>query len=87
MDILKAEIILKSKKREERNEASRIQKNVTKLEFVFVSVILSTILSEVNLASKLLQTTNLDLMKATATLAIANRNIKAFRKNMNYGKN
>ncbi|XP_065657993.1 zinc finger MYM-type protein 1-like [Hydra vulgaris] len=70
LDIMKAlsEISITSTKREEREEAVRIQKNMSNFEFVFLCVLLSKILNEVHIPSKLLQTKNLDLTTASGSL-------------------
>ena len=82
LDIMKAlsEISITSTKREEREEAVRIQKNMSSFEFVFLCVLLSKILNEVHIPSKLLQTKNLDLTAASGSLENASKNLKQYRK-------
>ncbi|XP_065662971.1 zinc finger MYM-type protein 1-like [Hydra vulgaris] len=81
-DIMKAlsEISITSTKREEREEAVRIQKNMSSFEFVFLCVLLSKIFNEVHIPSKLLQTKNLDLTTASGSLENASKNLKQYRK-------
>ncbi|XP_065654741.1 zinc finger MYM-type protein 1-like [Hydra vulgaris] len=78
LDIMKAlsEISITSTKREEREEAVRIQKNMSSFELVFLCVLLSKILNEVHIPSKLLQTKNLDLTTASGSLENASKNLK-----------
>ena len=75
-----SEISITSTKREEREEAVRIQKNMSSFEFVFLGVLLSKILNEVHIPSKLLQTKNLDLTAASGSLENASKNLKQYRK-------
>ncbi|XP_065658998.1 zinc finger MYM-type protein 1-like [Hydra vulgaris] len=75
-----SEISITSTKREEREEAVRIQKNMSSFEFVFLCVLLSKILNEVHIPSKLLQTKNLDLTTASGSLENASKNLKQYRK-------
>lgn len=81
MDIMKglSELSLRSRKKDECKEASRLQKNMGTSEFVFLCVILSKILSEINLPSKLLQVKTLDLMTATESLQTASKHLKQYR--------
>lgn len=81
VDILKAltEICLKSKKKDERDEAVQIQKNITTFEFVFVSVLLYKLMCDINYASKTLQKKDIDLDEATDVLNRVRENIKAMR--------
>lgn len=48
-------------------------------EFIFICVILTEILSQLNLVSKLLQSKNVDLLKATDNLKNAKTNLEKFR--------
>ena len=75
-----SEISITSTKREEREEAVRIQKNMSSFEFVFLCVLLSKILNEVHIPSKLLQIKNLDLTAASGSLENASKNLKQYRK-------
>ncbi|XP_047129418.1 zinc finger MYM-type protein 1-like [Hydra vulgaris] len=70
MDILKAltEIILKSTKKEEREEALQIKKKMGTFDFVFICVFLFKVMCEVNFASKTLQKQEIDLEEATEVL-------------------
>lgn len=63
IDIMKAltKIILTSNKREDREEANRIKKNISKFEFIFMCVIFTKILSQTYLASNKLQAENIDV--------------------------
>ncbi|XP_065668169.1 zinc finger MYM-type protein 1-like [Hydra vulgaris] len=82
LDIMKAlsAISITSTKREEREEAVRIQKNMSSFEFVFLCVLLSKTHNEVHIPSKLLQTKNLDLTTASGSLENASKNLKQYRK-------
>ena len=52
---------------------------MSKFEIVFISVLLSTILGEINLPSKLIQAKDLDLMAAKEALENANTQLKQYR--------
>nr|XP_047127806.1 zinc finger MYM-type protein 1-like [Hydra vulgaris] len=82
MDILKAltEIILKSTKKEEREEALQIKKKMVTFDFVFICVFLFKVMCEVNYASKTLQKQEIDLEEATEVL-------KHLREKLNYIRN
>jgi hypothetical protein len=69
-DIMKTltEIHLNNNKPNERNEAIRIIKTMSTIEFIFMCIILTEILSQLNLVSKLLQSKNVDLLKAIENL-------------------
>lgn len=81
IDIMKAlnEINLNTHKPDERNEAIRIIKIMSTFEFIFICIILTEILSQLNLVSKLLQSKNVDLLKATDNLKNAKTNLEKFR--------
>ena len=57
----------------------KLQKSMSKFEIVFISVLLSTILGEINLPSKLIQAKDLDLMAAKEALENANTQLKQYR--------
>jgi len=48
-------------------------------EFIFICIILTEILSQLNLISKLLQSKNVDLLKATDNLKNGKTNLEKFR--------
>lgn len=88
VDILKAltEIALKSTKKEERNEAKRI-KNMTNFQFVFLCTFLFKLLNEVNITSKLLQSKEIDLEKASIALKTTTEALIKLRESFNECKN
>ena len=81
LDIMKAltELSLRSSKKDEREEALRLQNNINTFEFVFLCVLLSKVLTEVHIPSTLLQTQNLDIMTATNSLQTASTHLKQHR--------
>jgi hypothetical protein len=62
------EIHLNTNKPDERNEAIRIIKTMSTFEFIFIYIILTEILSQLNLVRYLLQSKNVDILKATENL-------------------
>ena len=73
------ELSLRSSKKDEREEALRLQNNINTFEFVFLCVLLSKVLTEVHIPSTLLQTQNLDIMTATNSLQTASTHLKQHR--------
>ena len=71
-DVMKAlsRILLESKKKDGREEASRVEKNIENFEFVILLVVVSKILSDIDIASKYLQRKDVDLLKATEQLQL-----------------
>lgn len=72
-DMLKVlqKIILESNKKDEKSEAIRIKKCMEKFEFLVMTIMLSHILSSINLSSTLLQRKYMDIALATEKLDIA----------------
>ena len=81
LDILKAltEIMLRSTKKDESNDATNIIKKMSNFEFVFICVILESILSEINYASKVLQNKDIDFQTASNVLYSCKTKIEKFR--------
>lgn len=81
VDIMKSltEIELRSQKRDERESASTIKKQMCSFEFVFITTILYAILTQVNLASKILQKKTVDLDESTKILEQVQKNISVLR--------
>nr|XP_047146285.1 uncharacterized protein LOC105843268 [Hydra vulgaris] len=81
-DILKAltEIILKSTKKEEREEALQIKKKMGTFDFVFICVFLFKVMCEVNYASKTLQKHEIDLEEASEVLKHVREKLNDIRK-------
>jgi len=81
LDIMKAltKINLTCNKKEECDEANRIRKSMSTSEFIFVCVILNEILSQLHLTSKLLQSKNIDLLKAANALQNSYKNLEKLR--------
>lgn len=84
-DILKclSQIILKTKKSNERNMALGIQKKIETFDFVFLLVLQDEILQIMNLPSKLLQSEKIDLFFAHDQLQNALQRIQSLRENFN----
>lgn len=80
-DIIKSltKIELSSEIRDERMEAGRIKKNMLDFEFVFLSIMLHYLLSEVNFASKALQRETMTLDEARSALLRAKSNVENYR--------
>lgn len=80
-DIYKSltDIILKSAKNDEREEAKQIKKSIDNFEFVLLCVFLHKILLEVNFASKILQSKNFELSSAVNALQRVKNKIKNLR--------
>lgn len=74
-------IILKSKKRAERDEASNLRKNMETFDFVLLLVFQSKVLKNINLISKLLQSPNADIENASQLLQTARDNLVTLRSN------
>lgn len=80
-DIIKSltKIELSSKIRDERIQAGRIKKNMLDFEFVFLSIMLHYLLSEVNVASKALQKETITLDEASSVLLRPKTNVQNYR--------
>jgi len=65
-DVLKAltRIIFMQHNKDERDEASRLKKCIERLEFVFLLVVMTKILGEINITSQYLQSKDADLQRA-----------------------
>ena len=74
-------IILTSKKTDERTEALSLKAKMETFEFVFMLSLQCEILKNVNIASKSLQATNVDLETAKNLLHSALNNLKELRNN------
>jgi hAT family C-terminal dimerisation region len=80
-DVLKAltHIILMQHNKDERDEASRLKKCIERLEFVFLLVVMTKILGEINVASQYLQNKDADLQRAADHLYSADKNLSELR--------
>jgi len=63
--------------KDERDEASRLKKCIERLEFVFLLVVLTKILGEINVASQYLQNKDADLQRAADHLYSADKNYQS----------
>lgn len=81
LDVMKTlrKISLVSKNKDEVSEANRLAKTMDCFQFVFLTVILSKIFSEVNVTSQLLQRKETDLGKALSTLQESKETLKQMR--------
>lgn len=81
VDIIKSltEIVLTSSKKDEREEASAIIKQMSSFEFVFITTILYKILTQVNFASKVLQRKTTDLNECVRALEQVQQNVSILR--------
>ncbi|CAH2001842.1 unnamed protein product [Acanthoscelides obtectus] len=81
LDIIKSltEIELQSHKKEEREEASSIKKQICCFEFVFISTMFYKIFTQLNLASKVLQKKNIDLSESVTVLEQVEKNLTDLR--------
>lgn len=81
IDILKAlsKLILESTKKDERNQAHILKIKMENFEFIFIIIFVIKILSPINIISKILQSINIDLVKASTLLKSALFEIKQFR--------
>ena len=75
-DLMKAlsQIIILNANKDEREEAARLKKSLERYEFVLV-VLISKVLSEINIASQYLQRKDADLQKAVDHLSAASHNL------------
>ena len=65
--------------KDERDEASRLKKCIERLEFVFLLVVMTKILGEINVASQYLQNKDADLQRAADHLYSADKNLFELR--------
>lgn len=81
IDIIKSltEIILKSTKKDETDQAKNLRKNMENFNFVLHCLLMHKILSEINVSSKILQKSNLDLGEAAKTLSRTKINLQNLR--------
>src|SRR5678816_1533850 len=68
-----------SKKSSERNEALGLRKQLENFEFILCLVFQSKVLESINVVSKMLQSPNADLQKATHLLGQAKSNLCELR--------
>src|SRR5678816_1474889 len=68
-----------SKKSSERNEALGLRKQLENFEFILCLVLQSKVLESINAVSKILQSPNTDLQKATYLLGQAKSNLCELR--------
>ncbi|KAM9330997.1 zinc finger MYM-type protein 1-like [Gastrophryne carolinensis] len=82
-DVLQAlsKIIILSTKPKERDEASSLKAKLESFEFIFIIVLQSKILENVNPVSKLLQSKDMDLSTATKLIHNATQALSRFRNN------
>lgn len=80
-DILKSltQIHLQSTNNNDQNEALAIKNKMSNFEFVFITVLMFRILSEINFASKVLQKKDIDLNESVKVLDRVKNNIKQMR--------
>ena len=80
-DVMKAlsQIILLNANKNEREEAARLKKSLARYEFVLLVVIMSRVLSEINIASQYLQCKDADLQKAVDHLSSASLTLSNYR--------
>ena len=67
---------LTSKNANKVSEAERLAKVMVSFDFVFLTLVLSKIFSQMNIASQLLQTKQIDLEKALRTLEESREELK-----------
>jgi hypothetical protein len=80
-DVMKAlsQIVLLNANKDEREESARLKKSLERYEFVLLVVIMSRVLSEINIASQYLQRKDADLQKAVDHLSSASLNLSNYR--------
>lgn len=76
-------LIITSKKIEERNEASRLISELETFEFIFLCNLLDRVLGEINISSKMLQSPQLELSEAIASLRKPLKSIESNRNEYN----
>lgn len=74
-------LALTSKNQDERSEAQSLKKKMETFDFIFLIVLQSKILENINLISKMLQTENLDLENAANLLKSALSSLSKIRNN------
>jgi len=81
-DILKSltKIHLESNKSSERSEAIAIKNQMANYEFVFITVFMFRVLTEIDFASKVLQKKNIDLNESMTVLRRVQNNIQKLRR-------
>jgi len=72
-------IHLESNKSSERSEAIAIKNQMANYEFVFITVFMFRVLTEIDFASKVLQKKNIDLNESMTVLRRVQNNIQKLR--------
>ena len=80
-DVMKAlsQFILLNANKDKREEAARLKKSLERYEFVLLVVIMSRVLSEINIASQYVERKDADLQKAVDHLSSASLNLSNYR--------
>lgn len=83
LDIIKAliKINLTSNKRDERDEAKRLQKSLENFEFIFILKICTKIFAQLSSSSEFLQSREIDLFQASKYLKSATKKLEEYRNN------
>ena len=82
-----SQVILLNANKDEQEEAARLKKSLERYEFILLVVIMSRVLSEINIASQYPQRKDVDLQKAVDRWSSASLNLSNYRRQFAEVKN